>query len=418
MNRFLLLFSQSRLWFLLLLGFASGLPLALVGSTLQAWFAVSGIDIVSISSLSLIGMPYLYKFLWAPLLDRYTPPLLGRRRGWICLAQVGLIGGFVIMACLNPRLSPWTLATAALFVALCSATQDIAIDAYRADILSSEERGLGVAMAIGGYRLAMLVSGGLALFMADEWGWPNTYGAMAIIMCLVLVISMRAPATPAVSIPAVPLRRSLIEPWKELWQRPQIITILLFILSYKVSEAFTSTSGTLTNTFLLTELQFSLSTVGLVNKGIGIIATVLGVFIGGFCLVRMTLYRALWRFGILQAISNLGYCFLALQGKSFALLIMAVFIDNLSAGLGMAALLAYMMSLCNQRYSAAQFALLSAVAMVGRVLLSPLAGLIVASSGWVWFYFMTFLFALPCLGLLYAMRSGFTRDGALVNAVH
>lgn len=393
---------------ILLLGFASGLPLALSATTLQAWFAVSNVDIITIGSLALVGQPYVLKFLWAPLLDRYMPPLFGRRRGWMLLTQIAISFALIAMSFYNPQSHPGILASLALLLAFFSASQDIAVDAYRVDVLLPEQRGLGAAMGVLGYRMGMLVSGAFALILADKLGWAATYQIMSVFMIVGMFASVLGPEPDVSPVPAS-LREAVIEPFREFWSRPSAFLILLFIVLYKLSEAFTSTSGVMTNAFLLQGLHFSLSAVGMVNKGIGLLATLLGVFLGGILLTRMRLYSALMLFGWMQALTNLLYMWLALAGKNYHILMIAVFSDNLSAGLGTAAVLAFMMALCDHRYSATQFALFTAIAAITRVVLGPLAGVMVEAMGWAHFFLWTFILALPGLLLLYFLerRSSF-----------
>ena len=396
-------FFNRRLSTVFLLGFSSGLPLALTGSTLQAWFTQSGVDIVTIGMLALIGQPYLYKFIWAPLLDRFIPPLLGRRRGWIFLMQFILIGALIAIAMTNPQQHLVLMTVLALSIAFLSATQDVAIDAYRTELLPEQERGLGAAMAVGGYRLAMLVSGALALVLADQIGWQTTYLLMAILMALTIIVTCFGPELVDTSPPQT-LKQAVIEPWREFISRNQAVLIVLFILLYKFGEAFTSTSGPVTNTFLLRGLEFSLTTVGTVNKGVGLLATLLGVFWGGMILSKIGTLRALMQFGLLQALSNLTFLILAMAGKSYALLVSAVFIDNLCGGMGTAALVAFIMSQCDKRYTATQFALFSSLAAVTRIIAGPIAGIIVQHGNWITLYIWAFILAWPGLLVLYVLN--------------
>lgn len=388
---------------ILLLGFASGLPLALSASTLQAWYAVSNVDIITIGALALVGQPYVFKFLWAPFLDRYMPPLFGRRRGWMLLTQLALMATLIGMSFYQPVEHPGTLALLALLLAFFSASQDIAVDAYRVDVLKPEERGMGAAMGVMGYRMGMLISGAFALILADKLGWAETYQLMSGFMLIGLLASVLGPEPEACPSPLT-LKEAVVEPFREFWSRPHAFLLLLFIVLYKLSEAFTSTTGVMSNVFLLQGLHFSLTTVGMVNKGVGLLATLLGVFLGGLLLTRIRLYRALMVFGWMQALTNLLYMWLAMVGKNYHLLMLAVFSDNLSAGLGTAAVLALMMSLCDHRYSATQFALFSAIAAIGRVTLGPLAGVMAKALGWPHFFLWTFIIALPGLLLLYYLQ--------------
>jgi PAT family beta-lactamase induction signal transducer AmpG len=398
---YLEVFKSRRVAVVLLLGFASGLPLALTGSTLQAWLTVSGVDIKTIAWFSWIGVPYLLKFLWSPLMDRFIPPWLGRRRGWIVTTQAGLVAGMLGMAATSPDDSLLLLGIFAMWVAFVSASQDIVIDAYRTDILDVAERGVGAAVGVLGYRIAMLVSGGLALILADQIGWQPTYVAMAALLLIGTAAAAWAPepATP----PAIPttLRAAVIEPLRDFFTRAGALQILLLIMLYKFGDAL---AGTLTTAFLIRGVGFSLTDVGVVNKWLGFASLVTGALIGGTLLTRMSLYRALLWFGLLQAVSNLSFMFLAWAGKSYAWLVFAVAFENLASGMGTAAFVVLAMSLCNVAFSATQYALLSALASLGRVLFGPLTGELVAAFGWANFFFITFLAALPGLWLLWLLR--------------
>ncbi len=390
-----------RMGVMLTLGFASGLPLALTGSTLQAWLATSKVNIETIALFSLVGLPYTLKFLWAPVMDRYIPPLLGRRRGWMLVTQCILIGLIVWMANTHPGKSTLLLACLALAVAFCSASQDISIDAYRTDLLHSEERGLGAALSVSGYRVAMLVSGGLALIMAEFAGWRLTYSLMAALMVVGIVSSLFGPEPTWREAPAVNLYQAVVEPFKEFLQRTHALPILAFIVLYKLGDAF---AGTLTTAFLLRGVHFSLAEVGLINKWLGFAATVVGSLLGGTIMVRFGLYRCLLGFGFLQGVTNIGFSILALIGKSYVGMILAVGLENFSSGMGTAVFVALLMSLCNHRYSATQYALLSALASVGRVMMGPPAGVLVAHLGWAEFFVLAFIVSLPGLAVLMLLR--------------
>jgi len=398
---YLEVFRSRRVAVVLVLGFASGLPLALTGSTLQAWLTVSGVDIKTIAWFSWIGVPYLLKFLWSPLMDRFVPPWLGRRRGWVVTTQAGLIAGMLGMAATSPDQSLLLPGLFALWVAFVSASQDIVIDAYRTDILTVAERGVGAAVGVLGYRIAMLVSGGLALILADQIGWRATYVAMAALMLIGTAAALWAPEP--LMPPAAPttLRAAVIEPLKDFFTRAGAVQLLLLIMLYKFGDAL---AGTLTTAFLIRGVGFSLTDVGVVNKWLGFATLVTGGLIGGVLLVKMSLYRALMWFGALQAISNLSFMFLAWAGKSYPWLVFAVGFENLASGMGTAAFVALAMSLCNVAFSATQYALLSALASLGRVLFGPVAGELVAAFGLANFFFITFVAALPGLWLLWLLR--------------
>jgi len=397
-----------RMLVILCQGFASGLPLAIVGSTLQTWFAVSGISIVTIGALTLIGQPYAYKFLWAPLLDRYTLPFLGRRRGWMLTMQLSLVVAIYMFSFFNPIDHSILLATLALITAFISATHDIVIDAYRAELFSGEERGLSISIHTAGYRIAMLVSSGGALILADIFGWAATYQLIAGLMLLAAAVTTFIATEPTQhhSTPNT-VRKAVIEPFKEFWQRPEIIMILVFIILYKLTDAL---ALSLCSKFLI-DLGFGLKQIGAVYKGVGLIATMAGSFCGGLLMIRISLFSALLRFGILQALSNLTFAWLALAGKNMTVFTIAIFSENFCSGLGTVAFVAMLMSLCNKRYTATQYALLSSLAVIGRTYVGPIAGVIAQNLqvtihpvNWAIFYVIAGAAAIPSFIVLYYLH--------------
>lgn len=404
-------FRDRNLAVILLLGFSSGLPIALVGSTLQAWMTVEGVSLATIGLVTLIGIPYTWKFLWAPTMDRFVPPFLGRRRGWLVVTQAAIAAGLVGMAFASPRTEVLWIASLALFVAFMSASQDVAVDAYRTDISTPEQRGLAAAVGVLGYRLAMLASGALALVLAagSGWigalGWSNTYLVMAALMGVGVVAALWGREPEAVSPPPRTLQQAVVEPLREFFSRPGAWLLLALIVLYKLGDAF---ALSLSTAFLIRGAGFSPDDVGYVNKGMGLAATIFGVLAGGGLMVRLGLYRSLMAFGILQAVSNLAYMGLAMAGKSYPILFVAVGFDNLAGGMGTAAFVALLMALCDHRFTATQYALLSALSAVGRVYVGPAAGYATdpryLGLDWATFFFVTFLVALPGLALLRLMR--------------
>jgi MFS transporter, PAT family, beta-lactamase induction signal transducer AmpG len=394
------LFLNPRMFAILCLGFSSGLPLALTGSTLQAWYTEAGVSVVTIGILSLIGMPYVWKFLWAPLMDRYA--LLGdRRRGWIMLTQLSLCATLFFISTYDPKVHPYAMGFVALLVAFFSASQDVSIDAYRADVLPVDERGIGSAYYIFAYRMAMLVSGGVVLVIADHLGFRTAYQIMAVIIGLASIITYFAPKVPRANVPEN-IFLTIKESFSDLLSRPSIGILLLFVIFYKLGDAL---AVSLISNFLLHGLGFSLTEVGLAFKTVSIIGTLTGAFIGGALLATLGLYRSLLWFGLAQAVSTLSFMVLAMAGKNFGLMVGCVFIENFCSGMGTTAFMAFLMSLCNLRYTATQYACLSALASVGRVYLGPVAGLMVASLGWTAFYAWSFALSLPGLLLLMLLRT-------------
>jgi PAT family beta-lactamase induction signal transducer AmpG len=405
------LYTSRRVAPLLALGFASGLPLALTGGTLQAWATIEQVSLQEIGFLTLVGTAYTLKFLWAPLIDRYAPPWLGRRRGWMLLMQVLLALGILAMGCLSPGQSLLPLALLAVFVAFCSATQDIAFDAYRSDILHKDERGAGAALSVLGYRLAMLVSGGLALILADQWlGWGSTYLLMGALMLVASLASFWAPEPEVPAQTPRSLRQAVLEPFREFFGRPEAITVLILIVLYKLGDAF---AGALSTTFLIRAAGYTATEVGTVNKLLGLASTIVGALAGGALMARLGLYRSLMLFGVLQAVSNLGFWVISVGPHNVWLMAAGVGIENLCGGMGTAAFVALLMGLCNQQFSATQFALLSALSAVGRTYLAgPLTPQLVQAAGWPTFFLLTVLIALPGLWLLYWRRQDIDRIDA------
>jgi len=396
-------FRSRKIGLLLLLGFASGLPLALTAGTLQAWLAAENVDIVAIGWFALVGQPYTYKFLWAPLMDRYAPPFLGRRRGWLLVTQVLLAAAIVFMGTLAPADSVWLLGASAFAVAFLSASQDIVFDALRADWLEPDERGAGAAVSVLGYRVAMLISGAGALIVADQWlGWQATYWLIAALMGVGMVATWFVVEPESKGGAPKTLDAAVVQPFAEFFTRRGAVALLVLVVLYKLGDAF---AGNLTTTFLLRGPGFSLTEVGAINKGFGLVATIFGALAGGALMARMRLYRALLAFGLLQAFTNLGFMLLAASGKSYALMVTVIGLENLCGGMGTAAYVALLMALCDRRFSATQYALLSALSAVGRVYVGPAAGYLVEGLGWEAFFFFTFLIALPGLALLAWMRA-------------
>jgi PAT family beta-lactamase induction signal transducer AmpG len=395
-------FRSRNILIVMLLGFSSGLPLALTAGTLQAWLAVEGVDIVTIGWFALVGQPYTYKFLWAPLMDRFQLPFLGRRRGWLATTQVALLALIGLMGLLSPKDSPWLTALCALAIAFLSASQDIVVDAYRTDVLRAQERGAGAAVSVLGYRIAMLISGAGALILADQWlGWQAMYWTMAALMLVGFAATWLAIEPTGAGAAPRTLQDAVKQPLAEFFSRPGAWSLLLLVVLYKLGDAF---AGNLTTAFLLRGPGFSATEVGAISKGFGLAATIAGALAGGALMAKLRLYRALMLFGILQAVTNLGFMVLAASGKNYPMLYAVIGAENLCGGMGTAAYVALLMALCDRRFSATQYALLSALSAIGRVYVGPIAGYLVGSLGWPVFFFCTFVIALPGIVMLYLMR--------------
>ncbi len=398
-------YANRRILVVFLLGFSSGLPLALVGGTLQAWFKTSGASIALIGWTTLVMQPYSYKFFWAPLLDKFAPlSSLDRRRGWLVISQLAVVTLIAAMAFFSPEVLLYNFPVIlglAFLLSVCSATQDIAIDAYRTEVLHSDERGLGTAIAVEGYRIAMIASGGFALLLADKFGWQQTYLFMAALMTIGLVATALAPkveSNPETSKKNLP--QLVISSFHNFLTRKKAIWFLLLVVIYKISDSF---AHALSSTFLL-DLNFTLSEVGVVVKVFGLFATLIGILVGGIFMTRVGLFKALLTFGFLSAITNLVYMLLAITGKNMLLACSGVFVESICGGMGTAALVTLTMSLCDKKYTATQFALLTSLSAIGRIYVGPVSGHMVEHVGWASFYLFTAAVAVPSLILLVYMR--------------
>lgn len=390
-----------------LMGFASGLPLLLTGSVLQAWMKESGVDLGTIGLFAFVGLPYTLKFLWAPLLDRFIPRWLGRRRGWLLLSQFLLIAALVLLAYSDPAGSPLGIALAALLVTFFSATQDIVIDAYRREALADDEQGLGASLYVNGYRVGMLLASGGGLILADFLSFREVYLLMALFMGIGVVTTLFAPEPDNPAGHPGSLREAVLEPFREYFARPDALLILLFILLYKIGDTMASH---MTTPFYL-DLGFSKSEIGTVVKLFGFWATILGGLAGGVIILRIGIHRALWSFGLLQGLSTAGFALLALVGDSLPGLAAVIAFENFSGGLGTAAYIAFMASLTNKRFTATQYALLSSFMGVPRVIAASPTGYLAEAVGWPLFFLFCALVAIPGLLLLRKLQ----RRGLIVQ---
>lgn len=397
------------------LGFSSGLPLCLISSTLQAWFAQDGLSLWFTGSLSLVGLPYLYRALWSPLLDRYYLSRFGRRRTWMMACQILLCLGFWVMSYLNPQDYPYVMMILAFLLAVLSSSQDSVIDAQRLEYLPKAWHGMGATLAVSGYRIALMLSGGAALVMAQYWGFSATYKMMALVMSIGLITSLlsKEPRLPYFQASPTQGWFSLFwQPFRELLGRSEFLTLFAFIVFFKMGEAFTASTSGIVMPFLIQGMGFSLETIGYVNKIIGVIAVLLGGAVAGIWLLRYSLSRALLYFGLAQAATNALFCLLAYAGPRTELLIAAVFCDNFAVGLGSTALVALFMRLVMREYSATQFSILVAIASLPRVFSGPLAASIQHYVGWLGLYQIAFLLAfafIPFWKRLFAEEASFQR---------
>jgi PAT family beta-lactamase induction signal transducer AmpG len=397
---------NKRIALMLPLGFASGLPLALTSGTLQAWLTVAGVDLKTIGIFTLVGLPYSLKFLWAPVMDRITLPWLGRRRGWMLVTEIAVAAGLALMGLVGAESGPRWLGMIAIAVAFMSASLDVVFDAYRTDVLLPAERGFGAAVWVNGYRLALLLASAGALVLADHIGWRGTYLALAAVMSAGVATILLSPNPPAGGLPPRTLKEAVGLPLRELFARPGIYGLLSLIVLYKIGDAV---AGSLQTAFFIGGLGFTPGEVGYV-KGLGIAATLIGALAGGMIMAKSGLARSLLFFGLLQALSNLSFMLLAWIGKSYEALAASVVIENVTGGMGTAAFVALVMSLCDHRYTATQFALLSSLEALGRVFSGRPSAEAVSLLGWVWFFFLSFLLALPGCWLVWRYRRNLAPD--------
>jgi len=398
-GQILRVFSQRKMAAILLLGFSSGLPFFLTNRTLQAWMTVEGVDLATIGLFSLVTLPYSLKFLWAPVMDRYIPPILGRRRGWLILTQIGLLVAISGMSFHDPSRGLQLLAFNAILIAFFSASQDVVFDAYRIDALDERELGAGAAIGVLGYRIALLVTGSLALIMADRMPWPTVYLLIALLMAVGIGATLWAPEPVLEAGPPRSMRDAVVEPFLDFFQRTGPIwgvLIILFIIFYQLPDRFGQTMAT---PFLL-QTGFTQTEVGAIQGGVGLFSTIIGVLAGGAIIAAIGINRCVWIFAGFQILSNLAYYWIATTGADRGVLVTAIIIENLSGGLVTAVFVAYLMSLCSKRYSATQFALLSSLMAAARDIIVAPAGRVAEMTGWPLYFLLTLAIGIPALILL------------------
>ncbi len=415
----LAVYARPRLLAVLFMGFSSGLPLPLTFGTLSFWLAESGVSRTAIGAFSLVGMAYTIKFLWAPAIDRLGlgpwTRMLGRRRGWALAIQMALAGAILFLGSTDPRIDPAMTALAAVSVAVLSASQDIVIDAYRIELLKPEEQGAGAAATQFGYRFGMMASSAGALYAAEFGGWSISFAIMAALMGVgaLTVLFTREPAQSAIqddkpqgSIVAW-FQSAVVGPFADFATRPSWVLILVFVVAYKFGDAL---AGVMANAFYVST-GFTRLEVANISKIFGVAATLAGLAAGGVIVHRRGVYQALLVCGVLQAMSNLIYCLQAIVGHDVALLVVTIGVENFTGGMGSAAFVAYLSGLCNVAYTATQYALLSALASVGRTTLSAWGGWLAAQLDWVLFFAATTLAALPGIVLVLVLMRRFPDAG-------
>ncbi|MCD4716542.1 MAG: AmpG family muropeptide MFS transporter [Desulfobacterales bacterium] len=388
---------SGRMLVALLMGFACGLPLLLTISVLQAWMKEVGVDLAVIGMMALVGLPYTLKFLWAPFLDRFTLPFLGRRRGWLLIFQLTLIFSISGLGFTDPANNPWMVAFAAFLVTFFSASQDIVVDAYRREDFPDEELGLASSLYINGYRVGMLLASGGGLIMADHMPFSSVYLIMAACMLPGLVTTLLAHEPKITHGTPKSMREAVFDPMVEYFSRQGAIWVLAFILFYKIGDTM---AGAMTTPFYL-DIGFSKTEIGTVVKLFGFWATIAGALIGGVLMLRLGINRSLWVFGFLQAISTACFAILARIGYSVAVLSGVIAFENLSGGMGTAAYAAFMASITNKKFTATQYALLTSLMGIPRVLASAPTGFLAKNLGWETFFIACTLIAVPGMLLLF-----------------
>jgi MFS transporter, PAT family, beta-lactamase induction signal transducer AmpG len=424
----LAVYLKPRVLIVLFLGFSAGLPLALSGSTLLIWMREAGVDLGIIGLFALVGTPYTIKFLWAPIVDALDVPLLtgwlGRRRGWLVFSQIVMIGAIVVLGLCDPARLTWPVVfAAALFVATAAATQDILIDAYRIESLPESEQAAGMASYVAAYRIGTLVSTAGMLFIVSGLrdfqfdlgsAWMLGYFVMAAIAVIGVAIAVIAREPERSAVVAAehaahaaesPFRRVLtatVGAFRDLLTREMAIASLLFVVLFKFTDAF---AGVMIEAFVL-DLGFSLAEYAVIIKGVGLAATILGGFAGGYVARVCPLATSLWIGGILQAVANVTFSVQALAGHNPAMLAVAIVTENFTSGIGTVIYVAYLSSLCrNPLHTATQYALLTALSAFGRTYLSAGAGYVAAATGWFWFFIVCVAVAVPSLILLWWLQS-------------
>ena len=384
---------------ILFLGAASGFPNQITESALQAWLKDAGVSLTTIGVISYVALPYLLKFLWAPLIDRYPLPWLGRRRGWILAMQVALALTIALFALQNPAVALTPISACAVAIVFFSATQDIAFDAYRTDVSAPSERGLAAAATNLGYRTAAWLASACALVVADHFGWRPAFLILAVVMLLFCGATMLAPTTHNTYQPRS-LRESVVAPLKELLGTPNAVTLIAVVLLFKIGDAF---ANKLFTPFMM-DVGFSKTEIALIVKGLFTASSLAGSVLGGVLMVRLGLLRSMLAFGVLQAVSNLLYCALAVAGRNYPIMAAAVVIEHVAGAMGGIALVALIMALCDVRYSAFQYALLSALALLPRYSLGYPAGWVADHGGWYGYFVASFALAFPGLIMVWLNR--------------
>lgn len=381
-------------------GFTSGLPLYVLIQLVPAWLRVEGVGLAEIGFFALVGFPYTWKFLWSPVMDRYTLPFLGRRRGWMLVTQLALLVSIASMGFIEPALSIWNVAYLAAAVAFFSASQDIVLDAYRRELLPDIELGLGNAIHVQAYRLSGLVPGALALILADHLPWHTVFMVVAMFMGVGLLLTLVIQEAITEPTPPRTMREAIVEPFKDFIERRGLdaaLLVLAFLFFYKLGDNM----ATALQTPFFVDIGFSLTQIGSVAKFSSLIASIIGGLVGGVIMIKVSINRALWMFGLVQIVSILGFAALAEAGPNLWVLGVVVALEYLGVGLGTAALTAFIAKSTNPAFAATQIALFTALAALPRTLANAVTGIIVEQVGWTNFFLMCTVLAVPGMLLLF-----------------
>ena len=380
-------------------GFTSGLPLYVLFQLIPAWLTVEGVGLAEIGFFALVQFPYTWKFLWSPVMDRITLPFLGHRRGWMLVTQIALLISIGAMGYFKPDLSLWTVAYLSIAVAFFSASQDIVLDAYRRELLPDVELGIGNSIHVQAYRFSGLVPGALGLILADHFDWHIVFVIIALFMLVGIVMTLVIKEAIAEPTPPRTMRDAVIQPFREFIGRAGFrpaLLVLAFLFLYKLGDNM----ATALQTPFFIDVGFTLTQIGVIAKTAGLIAAIVGGLVGGLIMVKMSINRALWLFGVVQIVSILGFALLSEMGKNPWMLGIAVAFEYLGVGLGSAALVAFMARTTNPAFAATQLALFTALASVPRVFANATTGVIVEQIGWTNFFLLCTALAVPGMLLL------------------
>jgi PAT family beta-lactamase induction signal transducer AmpG len=401
------IFLSRRMIVAFIMGYASGLPLDITRTVLKAWMADDGVDLSIIGLFTLVGLPYAIKFIWAPLVDRFTFNLLGRRRGWLLLFQILLIICIAGLGATSPAANPWMVALAALLVTFFSASQDIVVDAYRREDLPDDELGLGSSLYFYGYRIGMLVAGSGGLIMADHFSYFEVHLILAACLFPGLVTTLLTPEPPTPFGTPQNYKEAVIDPFVEYFRRNGAIWMLVFILFYKLGDNIAAAIAT---PFYL-DIGFTKTQIGAVVKLVGFWAVSAGGLIGGLIVLKLGINRSLWVFGALQAVSTAGFAVLAQLGNLVPALAGVIAFENISAGMGTAAFMAFMASITHKKFTATQYALLTSLMRVPDVVIASGSGILAKYMGWTSFFVFCALIAIPGMLMLLKFAPWHSQDG-------